>query len=61
MDFQEAFLELFWAPWAYLLALYTAASIAVALWHIVATGLRRPWARWRFAGKSGRIKGGLSD
>lgn len=59
MDFQEAFLVLFWEPWAYMLALYLAAVVAVSLWHLVATGLRRPWPRDTFAGKSGRIEGGL--
>ena len=59
MDFQEAFLELFWEPWGYMLALFIAATIAVSLWHLVVTGLKRPWARWTFAGKSGRIEGGM--
>jgi hypothetical protein len=58
MDFQEAFLILFWPVWERMLGLFLAASIAVAIWHIVVSGLRKPFVRqFRFGGRSGQEGG----
>lgn len=58
MDFQEAFLTLFWPVWERMLALLLASSVAVGLWHIVISGLQKPFVRqFRFGGRSGQEGG----
>lgn len=43
MDFQEAFLEMYWEPWAWLLGFFVASAIFLAMYYILtrSTAMRR--------------------
>lgn len=55
-DFQEAFLALFWEPWAAMLGLLVAVTVIVAIYWIIARGFNfkvPSQASRRFAGRTG--------
>ena len=51
MDFQEAFLEMYWEPWAWLLGLFVGAVIVLAMYYMLtrSTSLRSVGRRARKA------------
>jgi hypothetical protein len=60
MDFQEAFLALFWEPWAWGLGLFLAVVIVVSIYWTIARGFhyRTPQQESRqFAGQTGEEEG----
>lgn len=53
MNFQEAFLILFWPAWARMLGLFVAASVIVSILYVLihSYSFRRPRSRSTFAGQ----------
>lgn len=53
MDFQDAFLSLYWPAWSRMLGLFVAAVIIVSIYHIVLRSHRftLPHKRETFAGQ----------
>jgi hypothetical protein len=52
MDFQEAFLVLFWPVWVRMLGLFIAACVFISMYHILLRShhYRRPSGKTRLAG-----------
>jgi len=53
MDFQEAFLVMFWPAWVRMLGLFIAITISISLYYIIIYSQRfpRPRRSKRFAGQ----------
>jgi hypothetical protein len=53
MDFQDAFLTLYWPAWSRMLGLYVAATIILCLYHLLVRSHRfsRPQRRETFIGQ----------
>jgi hypothetical protein len=53
MDFQDAFLTLYWPAWSRMLGLYVAATVILCLYHLLVRSHRfsRPRKRETFMGQ----------
>lgn len=60
MNFQEAFLILFWPVWERMMGLFVASGVVVGMYHVLvhSHSFRRPSGRSTFAGQDYDEEGG---